>query len=48
MVVIARHHARLVVIPYEESDSTITPITVHGANRRQITFRLDTGRYLPT
>ena len=48
MVVIAKHHERLVVIPYEESDSTITPITVHGASRRQITFRLDTGRYLPT
>jgi hypothetical protein len=43
-VVIGDHNQKLVMIPYEENDTTITPITIHATTRQQIKFRLTTGR----
>ena len=44
-VVVGRHGSTLVMIPYEISEDSITPITVHATTRQQINFRLRTGRY---
>ncbi len=43
-VVIGDYNQKLVMIPYEENDTTITPITIHATTRQQIKFRLTTGR----
>ncbi|MFZ2726104.1 MAG: hypothetical protein WAX77_07645 [Methylococcaceae bacterium] len=43
-VVIGEHGNKLVMIPYEETENTITPITIHATTRQQIKFRLTTGR----
>ena len=40
-----RHGGRLAAVPFERQDGRITPITVHATTRRQIDFRLKTGRY---
>lgn len=45
LVVVGRHKNRLVMIPYEQEDDSIVPITVHVTTRQQINFRLKTGRY---
>ena len=44
-VVIGSHHNILVLIPYEENELELKPITVHAINRKQIRFRLNTGRF---
>ncbi len=44
MIVIGKHADQLVMIPYEETDETITPVTIHAITRQQIRFRLQTGR----
>lgn len=43
-IVVGEHGNRLVMIPYEESDTEITPVTIHATTRQQIKFRLNTGR----
>lgn len=45
-VAVGRHDRLLVVVPYEMSESTITPITIHASTRQQINFRIRTGRYV--
>ena len=45
MVAVGRHGGRLAAVPFERQDGRITPITVHATTRRQINFRLKTGRY---
>jgi hypothetical protein len=44
-IVVRRHDQQLVMIPYEVSGDTITPITVHAITRQQIRFRLRAGRF---
>ena len=44
MIVIGKHADQLVMIPYEETDETITPVTIHAITSQQIRFRLQTGR----
>ena len=44
-VVLGRHDNNLVLIPYEYSEDSITPITIHATSRQQVKFRLKTGRY---
>lgn len=34
------------LIPYEQSNNTITPITIHVTTRQQIRFRLKAGRFI--
>ncbi|MGB3533297.1 MAG: hypothetical protein WBA13_07245 [Microcoleaceae cyanobacterium] len=45
-IVIGKHEEQLVLIPYEQSDNRITPITIHATTRQQIRFRLKTGRFI--
>ena len=45
-IVVGKHAEQLVLIPYEQSDNTITPITIHATTRQQIRFRLKTGRLI--
>lgn len=45
LIVVGEHDKKLVMIPYEETQDTITPITVHATSRQQIKFRLNTGRF---
>jgi hypothetical protein len=46
-VAVGRHGNLLVVIPYEEDDTNLTPITIHTTTRQQINFRQRTGRFIP-
>ena len=46
MVVVGKHADQLVMIPYEETDATITPVTIHAITRQQIRFRVNTGRLI--
>jgi hypothetical protein len=43
-IVVGEQGNKLVMIPYEESETEITPITIHATSRQQIKFRLTTGR----
>ena len=36
---------RLILIPYEEKDNVITPVTIHETDRKQINFRTRNGRF---
>lgn len=45
MIVVGRHDDRLVMVPYEEKEGTVTPVTIHVTTRQQISFRLKTGRF---
>ncbi len=47
MLAIGRHRNRLVLIPYEQEQETMTPVTIHATTRQQVTLRLRTGRYRP-
>ena len=44
-VAIGQHNDRLVMIPYEAGEKSITPITIHATTRQQINFRIKTGRF---
>jgi len=46
-VAIGHHDNRLVAVPYEAGDNSITPITIHVTTRQQINFRIRTGRFTP-
>jgi len=37
---------RLILIPYEERYGIITPVTIHETDRKQINFRIRTGRFV--
>ena len=43
-IVIGSHDKLLVMIPYEQSEEKLNPITIHATTRQQINFRLKTGR----
>jgi len=45
-VAVGSHGADLVVIPYDENDNIITPVTIHVTTRRQIDFRIQSGRFV--
>ena len=45
MVVVGKHDDLLVIIPFEQKNKTITPITIHVITRQQIKFRIKTGRF---
>jgi len=44
LIVVGEQGNKLVMIPYKESETEITPITIHATTRQQIKFRLTTGR----
>jgi hypothetical protein len=45
-VAVGRCGKTLVLIPYELREDTLIPITIHATSRRQIEFRLKTGRFV--
>ena len=45
-IVVGKHGEQLVLIPYEQSENTMTPVTIHTTTRQQIRFRLKTGRFI--
>ena len=45
-IVVGKHGEQLVLIPYEQSENTMTPVTIHATTRQQIRFRLKTGRFI--
>lgn len=44
-VAVGSHDNRLVMIPYETDEISITPVTIHVTTRQQINFRIRTGRF---
>jgi hypothetical protein len=46
MIAVGRHDDILVMVPYEEQENTVIPITIHAIMRQQINFRLKTGRFI--
>lgn len=47
LIAVGKHESTLVMIPYEQDESTITPVTIHATTRRQINVRIQTGRLTP-
>ena len=45
LIAIGKHKNTIVLVPYEESETSLTPVTVHATTRQQINFRIKTGRY---
>ena len=45
-VAVGRHREQLVMIPYEENQGTIIPVTIHATTRRQIKYRIKVGRFI--
>ncbi len=45
-IVIGKHNDRIVMIPYERSEDTITPVTIHVITRKQINLRLKSRRFV--
>jgi hypothetical protein len=43
-IAVGKQGDTLLMIPYEQSGETITPVTVHATTRQQLKFRLKTGR----
>jgi hypothetical protein len=37
-IVVGKHAEQLVLIPYEQTESTITPITIHATTRQKNRF----------
>ena len=45
-VAVGKHDQRLVLVPYDSDDDSITPVTVHAVTRPQINLRIKTGRFV--
>jgi hypothetical protein len=43
-VVIGKHIDKLVLIPYEITEESVIPVTIHVITRQQINFRIKPGR----
>jgi hypothetical protein len=46
-IAVGKHDDCLVIIPYEQDNDAITPVTIHATTRQQIRFRLKSGRFTP-
>jgi len=44
-VVVGRHGESLVMVPCESEEGVVVPVTAHVTSRRQVTFRVKTGRF---
>lgn len=44
-VAVGRLDNKLVIIPYEADQNSITPVTIHVTTRQQVDFRIRTGRF---
>lgn len=45
LVGVGRFGRLLLLVPYEEDDQSITPVTVHTITRQQMTWQLQEGRF---
>lgn len=45
-VAVGHHDSKLVIIPYEADENSITPVTIHVTTRQQTNFRIKTGRFI--
>jgi hypothetical protein len=45
-VAVGKHDKRLVLVPYDSDEDSITPVTVHAVSRPQIDLRIRTGRFI--
>ena len=45
-VIIGRYGDGLVMIPYEQDEDRVVPVTVHATTRQQVNFRVRTGRFI--
>jgi hypothetical protein len=46
MAAVGKHDKRLVVVPYDSDENSITPVTVHAVTRPQVNLRIKTGRFV--
>ncbi len=44
-VAVGRHGSVLVMVPYEMQGNSIIPVTIHATDRKQITARVNSGRF---
>jgi hypothetical protein len=44
-VIVGKHGAKEVIIPYDIEEKTIIPVTIHAISRQQIRFRKLSGRF---
>ena len=45
-VIVSTIDRQLVLIPYEKEKDTVIPVTIHAITRKQIDFRIKTGRFV--
>jgi len=45
-VVVGSLDNRLILIPYEENEDVVIPVTIHETDRKQINFRIRNGRFM--
>jgi hypothetical protein len=45
-VVVGRCSGTVVLIPYEQEEGVVTPVTIHATSRQQIEFRIKMGRLI--
>jgi hypothetical protein len=45
-VVVGKHGNRLVLIPYDSDERSITPVAIHAVPRAQLELRVKTGRFI--
>jgi hypothetical protein len=45
-VIVGKYGDTLIMIPFDEDQGEITPVTVHATTRQQIRFRVNTGRFV--
>ena len=46
LVAVGHSSNRIVMIPYEENEKELIPVTIHAVTRQQIRFRVNTGRFM--
>ncbi len=44
-VAVGSHGHLLVIIPYDQEEEILTPVTIHSTTRQQINLRVRTGRF---
>ena len=45
LVAVGQHGERLVAVPYEWDGNMLIPVTIHAISRRQVNFRVKSGRF---
>ena len=45
LVAVGWHGDRLILVPYERTENTLTPVTVHVTSRQQVNIRVRSGRF---